>query len=176
VNDHELAPSVRFVASKSVDLTRAARLISDAFLIHASMSGRDRVDADGLRQELGSTGQMIEAWIEDDLVGTALLIPAKDVRRDLERPVLERHLPALYFGLAGVRPDSMRKGIGRAMLTAAEDAARVSGYPRLLLSALREMGNVDYYLQHGYTVLHAWDYEREGQPYQFTVMGKELGA
>jgi GNAT superfamily N-acetyltransferase len=156
------------------DVARAARLISDAFLIHESMEGRDRIDAEGLRKELGTTGQMIEAWLDDQLVGTALIIPAKDVARDLERPILERHLPALYFGLAGVRPDAMKRGIGKAMLTAAEDAARERGYPRLLLSALREMGNVDYYLAHGYAVLHAWDYEREGKPYQFTIMGKEL--
>jgi predicted N-acetyltransferase YhbS len=69
-----------------------------------------------------------------------------------------------------------RKGIGRAMLEAAEAAARRRGYPRLLLSALREMGNVDYYLQNGDQVLHRWDYECDGKPYQFAVMGKELSA
>lgn len=166
---------VHLVAGAVADHERAARLISDAFYVH-EMTTRDRISADGLRTELGQTGQMIEAWLGDELAGTALLIPAKDVARELERPVLQAHLPAMYFGLAGVRRDLMRRGIGRAMLTAAEQAARDRGYPRLLLSALREMGNVDYYLQQGYRVLHAWDYERDGRTYQFTVMGKELSA
>lgn len=80
-----------------------------------------------------------------ELAGTALLTPAEDVVRELERPVLLEHGPALYLGLAGVKREFMRRGIGRAMVEFAEATAKARGYARLLLSALREMGNVDYY-------------------------------
>jgi len=165
---------IRLTQGDAVEAERAARLISDAFFVHEIMTA-DRISADGLRAELGATGRMIEAWADGELVGTALVIPGQDVQRPLERPIIEQHLPALYFGLAGVHPGHMRRGIGRAMLAAAERLALAEGAPRLLLSALREMGNVDYYRRHGYRVLHAWDYQDRGVPHQFTVMGKDLG-
>jgi GNAT superfamily N-acetyltransferase len=166
---------LRIVPAREADLERAARLISDAFYVHEMMT-LDRISAEQLREELGDTGEMVEAWVGGDLVGTALIRPAADVVRERERPVLVEHSPALYFGLAGVRRDLMRHGVGAAMLTRAEETARERGYPRLLLSALREMGNVDYYLQHGYRVLHHWDFQGEGDEYRFAIMGKELEA
>jgi GNAT superfamily N-acetyltransferase len=152
---------LRVVPAQEADLERAARFISDAFFVHEMMT-RNRVSAGQLREELGDTGEMVEAWLDGSLVGTALIRPAADVVRERERPVLLEHSPALYFGLAGVRRDVMRRGVGREILAKAEETASERDYPRLLLSALREMGNVEYYLQYGYRVLHHWDFEREG--------------
>jgi GNAT superfamily N-acetyltransferase len=158
----------------AIDYAAAARLISDAFRIHASMVGRDRIDIDGLRDEVGGNGRLLAIHEEGILAACAVVRPAPDVPRAYERPWLAHHPGALYYGLAGVDPARMGRRLGARLLHAAEDYARASGIREVVLSAQREMGNDAYYRRHGYSTESVLTSERNGATFHLHHMVKRV--
>jgi GNAT superfamily N-acetyltransferase len=85
---------------------------------------------------------------------------------------------ASYFGLAGVEPQAMNRGLGRLLVGHAETMARADGFPRIALSTVREFGLVDYYARFGYEVVSErehpvghWDFV---VPHHYCEMVKTL--
>jgi GNAT superfamily N-acetyltransferase len=59
----------------------------------------------------------------------------------------------LYFGIASVHPRAQRRGIGRMLLSRAESLGIEEGFNRVVLTTVRELGNVEYYEAAGYDVV-----------------------
>jgi predicted N-acetyltransferase YhbS len=64
----------------------------------------------------------------------------------------------MYLGLVAIRPGEMRRGLGRRIVAEAERIAAESGYRKIVLGTLIEMGNVDYYERVGYRVEGSEDF------------------
>ena len=77
---------------------------------------------------------------------------------------------SLYLTRMATRPDLSGRGIGRAILRAAEDEARGMGLPRLSLRVRQTLpGNLDYFARFGFAVTGEG---REGNRTPFHVMEK----
>jgi GNAT superfamily N-acetyltransferase len=136
--------TLRLIPAAEVDHERAARIINAAFAIYPFMTV-DRTSPEGLPEEIGETAEMILAECGGEIVGCAMVRPARDMAEGEAGPD-----DALYFGLAAVVPARMRQGIGRLMVARAEVEAARRGFAKVTLTTLREMGNVEYYETLGY--------------------------
>ncbi len=89
---------------------------------------------------------------------TDQLGPAGTVRPDIQATTQARPPHpwdgALYFGLAGVEPELMNRGLGRMMVNHFESVARKEGFRTAALGTVREFGLVEYYEKLSYTVTH----------------------
>lgn len=57
----------------------------------------------------------------------------------------------LYLGMLSVKPDTQGKGIGKKLMAAAEDHARLQGIPVIFMTVIsvrKEL--IDWYVRHGY--------------------------
>jgi GNAT superfamily N-acetyltransferase len=139
---------VRSVHASEADTVALAALVNAAFLTHPLMRG-DRTSPEGLREEAGPDGRFLVIEDEDGLLACAMIRGAS-----AEWDGAEGYAPpsrALYYGLAGVRPERMRCGAGRALLEAAEIEAQRLGHTHVVLSTLREFELVPYYQRLGYS-------------------------
>jgi predicted N-acetyltransferase YhbS len=79
---------------------------------------------------------------------------------------------ALYLTRMATRPDLQKRGIGRALLQAAENEARRSGLPKLMLRVRQTLpDNLAYFSKHGFVVVGEG---QEGGRTPFDVMQKTL--
>lgn len=141
--------TLTLVPSATVDRDAAARLINAAFGIYSFLL-EGRTSPEALSEEMGDSGELIAARLDGRMVGCAMIRPDRDVLHGFEPHVHEGDPSALYFGLAAVAVSLMRSGIGRRLVTKAEEEARRRGYAKVVLGTLEEMGNVTYYESLGY--------------------------
>jgi ribosomal protein S18 acetylase RimI-like enzyme len=79
---------------------------------------------------------------------------------------------ALYLTRMATRPDRQNRGIGDALLSAAEEEARRAGLPKLLLRVRQTLpDNLAYFQKRGFVVTGEG---QEGGRTPFHVMQKEL--
>ncbi len=144
---------LRLVPAAGVDRAAVTALVNQAFARYDIMAG-DRTNEAGLAEEAGETGEFLQLWRGETMVGCALIRSAADYFAGALAPEAN---DALYFGLAAVQRSEMGGGIGRRLVTEAERIAAERGFPRLVLGTLREFGLVEYYARLGYIVYHFED-------------------
>jgi GNAT superfamily N-acetyltransferase len=120
------------------DLDALVPLINNAYrrsergLFAASRTSRDdliaAIDDDGTQVIVATVDGLIVGSVQLDLDGRA------------------------HFGLLATSLEQQRRGIGRALIAAAEDAARDAGHARMHMEAIREVGLQRFYETLGYTL------------------------
>ncbi|MFA4892236.1 GNAT family N-acetyltransferase [Brevundimonas sp.] len=117
------------------------------------------VEADGVLAGCGGWSRRITEYGGDHTPGRepAPLTPGVDAAR----------IRAMYTA-----PEFVRRGVGRLILGACEDAARAEGYDRAELVAT--LGGEPLYLAHGYREIERFDDDRCGAPVPLVRMGKSL--
>lgn len=88
----------------------------------------------------------------------AMLVPGEDAAR----------IRAMF-----IDPGFARRGVGSAIMTAAEDAARAAGFDRLALMAT--LSGVDFYRAHGFVAEPGITVDAGGVAVPFVPMNKALG-
>ncbi len=140
---------LRVLSPTEADLRATAEVLNAAFAKHQLLTV-ERTTPDRLVDELGTNARLIQAFVQGELVGTAMVAPADGAEIDAELlPGIDR-AQSLYFGMAAVRPDQMRQGIGRRLLERSEAIAREDGFGRVVLKTVEELGNVAYFREHGF--------------------------
>ena len=165
------APCVRVEPIAEVDVAAVAALVNRAFGRYADLfTGRRTSPADYL-VESGPDARvlLVEDGPERRLVAASMITaPAERfLSPDLTGPAGtdRKYTPvepdpshpwvgALYYGLAGVEPDVMNRGLGRLMVEHMEAIARNEGFGSVALGTVREFGLVDYYERFNYRVIH----------------------
>ena len=174
-----LMPSLRIVPAAEADFEAVASLINAAFATHPILGGRDRTSAESVAEEVGATGEVLLALEDGQIVACAIIRPADDLVAEYgEEAMLPDVERALYFGLAAVRPEHMRSGLGRALVAEAERIAAERGFKYVVLGTLEEFGLVPYYERLGYEVAATIDFEPGHwgitAPHRFAQMLKRL--
>jgi GNAT superfamily N-acetyltransferase len=142
-----------------IDCEAVAALVNAAFHRYPIMTG-DRTSAAELAEEAGGTGEFIQVWRGERLVGTAMVRPATEIYAAGELPLALGALQqSLYFGLAAVDPMEMNSGIGKRLVAEAERIAAERGYAQVVLETMREFGLVEYYARQSYVVVTFNDFE-----------------
>ncbi len=145
------APAVdlRIISPGDVDLVATVDVLNAAFGTYEFLS-EERTSLDGIQEELHLGCRFLQVFEGGDLVGTACVTPGPTSGVDAnEFPGIDIER-ALYFGMAGVRPERMGAGIGRQLVVEADRLARSEGFERIILTTIEEMGNVAYYQRFGY--------------------------
>ncbi len=140
---------LRLVRPEEADLEALAALVNRAFAVYPFLTVA-RTSARGIAEEAGDSGEFLLAEADGELVGCAMIRPAAEGERVIERGGTEADRDAMYFGLAAVEPGLMRSGIGRRLVAFGESEAARRGFREVLLGTVREMGNVEYYQRAGY--------------------------
>ena len=131
--------------------TALARVVNAAFGIYPFLRG-GRTSPEGIAEEQGQSGRFIVAESGSEMVACAMVRPSLDMSTE---PGIEAEWSdewTMYLGLVAVAPQIRKKGLGRRLIAAAEEAARGLGFSRMMLGTLREMGNDRYYESLGYSV------------------------
>jgi GNAT superfamily N-acetyltransferase len=117
------------------------------------------VEADGVLAGCGGWSRRITTYGGDHTPGRepAPLAPGVDAAR----------IRAMYTA-----PEFVRRGVGRLILAACEDAARAAGYDRAELVAT--LGGEPLYLANGYSEIERFEDDRGGAPVPLVRMGKPL--
>jgi len=140
-------------------------LVNSAFQVERFFKNRDRLDAEDLAHHF-KEGTFLLAEEEGKLAGCVYVT---------------RHGDRAYFGLLSVGPSHQKNGIGRRLVSAAEEFARETGarFMDLKLINLRtELPGI--YEKMGYYISGTEPYPAERshmltQPVHFLCMTKELG-
>ena len=147
------------------DLDAVLALVNSAFQVERFFKNRDRLDAPDLAHHF-KEGTFLLAEEEGKLAGCVYVT---------------RHGDRAYFGLLSVDPSHQKNGIGRRLVSAAEEFARETGarFMDLKLINLRtELPGI--YEKMGYHISGTEPYPAERahmltQPVHFLCMTKELG-
>ncbi|MEO8539806.1 MAG: GNAT family N-acetyltransferase [bacterium] len=162
------APSVRVVPVQEADLEAVTGLVNRAFSKYSDIFKGSRTSPGDYLDEVGEDARVILVEDAGRLVASGMIAPAaRFVEVEQLGPAgtarpgggtgLEPDHPwagALYFGLAGVEPEIMNRGLGRLLVGHVERIAREEGFPAVGLGTLREFGLVEYYEKLDYTVFH----------------------
>jgi len=163
----QASPTLRVVPIHDVDLEQVSDLVNRAFATYEIFKGQRTSPLDYL-EEAGEDARVILVEQEGRLIGTGMIAraerftepeqmgPAGTERPDVAAPLDADHpwAGALYFGLAGVEPEVMNRGIGRMIVSHVERLARAEGFPRVALGTLLEFGLVAYYEKLDYRTVH----------------------
>ena len=141
------------------------KLVNSAFQVESFFKNRDRLDADDLARHF-QQGKFLLAEEDGHLAGCIYVT---------------RHDDRAYFGLLSVDPSHQKNGVGRRLVSAAEEFARETGarFMDLKLINLRtELPGI--YEKMGYHISGTEPYPAERshmltQPVHFLCMTKELG-
>jgi ribosomal protein S18 acetylase RimI-like enzyme len=141
------------------------KLVNSAFQVESFFKNRDRLDADDLARHF-QQGKFLLAEEDGNLAGCIYVT---------------RHDDRAYFGLLSVDPSHQKNGVGRRLVSAAEEFARETGarFMDLKLIHLRtELPGI--YEKLGYHICGTEPYPAERshmltQPVHFLCMTKELG-
>lgn len=160
------------------DVPALIRIINRAYRGEASqqgwtteahlIGGEVRIDETGLKHTLTQPGSVILLYKEnDELLGSLNLQANGD---------------SMYLGLFNVEPNNQGKGIGKQLLSYAEEFARQNGYATMemkVISVRTEL--IDWYKRHGYQDAGIRiPFEEDGvsgnhlQPLEFMVLKKQL--
>lgn len=130
------------------DLPEILRVINQAYRGETSrrgwtheldiLQGDMRIDYDQLKVILeNGNGTFLIAKQNDFVIGTIQL------RHDAQ---------GLYVGLLSVDPDLQNAGIGRALLSAADNYAKENSFSRIYMIVISERKElIDWYMRNGYT-------------------------
>ena len=151
--------------ASEADLDAVLTLVNSAFQVERFFKNRDRLDAEDLAHHF-KEGTFLLAEEEGKLAGCVYVT---------------RHGDRAYFGLLSVDPSHQKNGIGRRLVSAAEEFARETGarFMDLKLINLRtELPGI--YEKMGYHISGTEPYPAERshmltQPVHFLCMSKELG-
>lgn len=164
--------ALRVVAVGEADLHAVAGLVNRAFGVYSGLFKGQRTSPEDYALEVGDDarvmlveerGRLLATSMlanADRFTSTALVAPA-GTPRPAGIAVAEHGHPwagAFYYGLAGVEPGLMKRGLGKAMIGHAEQMARDEGFSRLALGTVREFGLVEYYERFGYNVVDEEEY------------------
>ena len=147
------------------DLNSILNLVNSAFQVERFFKNRERLDSEDLARHF-KDGAFLLAEEEGHLAGCIYVT---------------RHGDRAYFGLLSVDPSHQKNGIGRRLISAAEEFARETGarFMDLKLIHLRtELPGI--YEKLGYQISGTEPYPAERshmltQPVHFLCMTKELG-
>ena len=162
------APALRVVPIQEADLDSVAALVNRAFGVYAELFKGQRTSPTDYRDEAGDDARVILVEEDGRLLATGMIARAErftepdqlgpaGTQRPAAIPALEPSHPwsgALYFGLAGVEPEIMNRGLGRMLVKHVEQLAKTEGYPAVALGTVREFGLVEYYEKLSYRVFH----------------------
>ena len=165
-------PGIRLVSIHDIDLEQVTALVNRAFATYSHIFNGQRSSPQDSREEDGEDGRVFLVEEDGRLLATGMVARAErfiNVEQlgpaGTTRPGGSNELPpehpwsgALYFGLAGVEPEIMNRGLGRLLVTNVESLARKEGFPRVALGTLREFGLVDYYDKLNYRVIYEETY------------------
>jgi GNAT superfamily N-acetyltransferase len=166
--------ALRVVPLVEADLEAVAGVVNRAFGTYSHLFQGVRTSPSDYADEAGSDARVIlveedgrvlatsMVALADRFIEPGLLGPAGMERQpDREAPAAVRHpwTGALYFGLAGVEPEMMNRGLGRLMVEHAEQMAATGGFRRVALGTVREFGLVEYYQRFQYYVVHEEAYQ-----------------
>ncbi|MGE0598143.1 MAG: GNAT family N-acetyltransferase [Dehalococcoidia bacterium] len=160
------APTLRMIPIHEADLGVVAPLVNRAFGIYSDLFKGVRTSPGDYRDEAGDEARVILVEQDGRLVATSMIALAErftepdqlgpsGTTRPAAPPVAATAHPwsgALYYGLAGVEPEIMNRGLGRMMVNYVETVARTEGFPSVALGTVREFGLVDYYEKLSYRV------------------------
>ncbi len=138
------------------------RLINAAFLVERFFLDQDRIASEEVRTRM-ERGRFILAEEDQELAGCVYIEPRGD---------------RAYLGLLSVDPSRQRSGLGRQLMSAAEDHARVAGcrFMDLLIVNLR-LELPEYYRRLGYRENGTAPFPEEAHPKlpcHFVKMSKPL--
>src|SRR5690348_1425435 len=147
------------------DLDAVLTLVNSAFQVERFFKNRDRLDAVDLARQF-KEGTFLLAEEEGKLAGCVYVT---------------RHGDRAYFGLLSVDPSHQKNGIGRRLVSAAEEFARETGARSMdlkLINLRTELPGI--YEKMGYHISGTEPYPAERahmltQPVHFLCMTKELG-
>jgi GNAT superfamily N-acetyltransferase len=165
-------PGIRLLPIRDVDLEQVAALVNRAFATYSEIFKGQRTSPQDYVDEVGEDARVFLVEESGRLLATGMVARAErfiDVEQlgpaGTTRPGGGTELPpehpwsgALYFGLAGVEPEIMNRGLGRLLVANVESLARQEGFPRVALGTLREFGLVEYYDKLNYRVIHEETY------------------
>jgi ribosomal protein S18 acetylase RimI-like enzyme len=128
-----------------------------------------RIDANGIAELIKTQGTTLLKYVDEDKI--------------LGCVELKKSEGKLYLGMLTVRPNLQGKGIGKALLNAAEVEAKNQSCTSIymtVISVRKEL--IDWYIRHGYQLTgerkpFAFTDPRFGQPkmkLEFVVMEKKL--
>lgn len=128
-----------------------------------------RIDAEALRDLIARPGTVILMYKED-----SELLGCVELRKEATR---------LYLGMLSVRPATQGRGVGKALLKAAEDHARTVGCKTIFMTVISVREElINWYLRHGYRLTGErkpfvvpdvrWGIPK--QPLEFVVLEKEV--
>jgi len=131
------------------DVEGIVRLINKAFQVERFFLDQDRIASDEVRTRM-NTGRFILAEEEQSLAGCVYVEPRGE---------------RAYLGLLAVDPSRQRSGLGRQLMSAAEDHARVAGcrFMDLLIVNLR-LELPEYYRRLGYLEQGTAPFPEEAHP------------
>ena len=128
--------SLRVRHAASHDVVPLTRLINAAFVVESVVFDGDRVDAHKVRRYM-ETGTFLLLENGADLAGCVYV---------------EIQGVFAYLGLLSVDPSRQRSGLGRKLVTAAEDFARAKGCQRMDLRVISQRAQLlPFYQRLGYT-------------------------
>ena len=162
------APTLRIVPIHEADLDSVAALVNRAFGVYSDLFKGQRTSPQDYPDEAGPEARVILVEEDGRLLATGMIARAErfaepdqlgpaGTQRPATIQALEPSHPwtgALYFGLAGVEPEIMNRGLGRLLVGHVEQLAKAEGYPAVALGTVREFGLVDYYEKLAYRVFH----------------------
>jgi GNAT superfamily N-acetyltransferase len=184
--------TLRVVPVGEADLLAVAGVVNRAFAIYSDLFTGQRTSPEDYALEVGDDARVM--LLEDDgrllatsmvavadrFTSTTLIGPAGSTRPS-DLPAAKPAHPwqgAFYYGLAGVEPGLMKRGLGKTMIAHAERMAKAERFSRLALGTVREFGLVDYYERFGYMVVHEepfpvghWEFV---VPHRYCEMVKDL--
>ena len=156
--------SVREVAES--ELPAVVSVINAAFQVENFFKCADRTSLEDVQQQIANGGRFLVALDEAGVVCASILV--------------EHSGPRAYFGMLAVKPGLQRSGLGRTMVTAAEDWGRAQGcsYMEMCIIDLRA-DLPDYYHSLGYVdsrvdEVHGCPAEHFTKPVKFRYMSKSL--
>jgi GNAT superfamily N-acetyltransferase len=146
------------------DVDRLTVLINAAYRVEDAFKFGDRIDADGVRQEMASGGFLV---LEDDAGIAGCVYVA--VKGELG-----------YFGLLSVDPSRQGQGLGTTLLRAAEEFCRGAGCRTMEILVVNLRSELlPYYRRHGYVEIGVRPFPQDEptkRPCHFVVLRKSLVA
>lgn len=156
-----ISDRIRVRAAREGDTDAIVSIVNEAYLVEAFFVAGNRTSAAEVR-ELIHAGQVYVAH-DDERVVACVEVASKDGRG--------------YFGMLAVSPAVQGHGLGRRLITFAEDTARSAGCAVMDIKVVNVRGDlIKFYESLGYRVTGTEPYVHRPalQPCHFVLMEKEI--
>ncbi len=139
-------------------------LVNAAYILHRNIFPHERTTLEGLD----------EALTESDLV----LLRAVSRRNILGSGLIHQQEQLLHLGMLAIEPSQQSKGLGTQLVHAVEQIARQRQLMGVVLTAVHNIGNVDYYLHLGFHIVKEEHFPvgtwRSIRPFDMAYMEKRV--